>query len=127
MKTLVLALALASVSMSGAQQAPPATTFDPAGKWSYSTQDENGNALSGTMEIVGKPGAYTGTIVGGGDQPLQITDVFTSSAGAVALANLPDGSIGYIRISKQADGKVKCNWTPLPNLIPVTLTRSGAK
>jgi hypothetical protein len=122
MRTLVLALALASIA--GAQPRP-ATAFDPAGKWTYSTQDENGNPISGTMDITGTPGAYSGTIVGGGDQPLQITGVYTSSSGAVVLANLPDGATAFIKISKEADGKIKCNWAPVPSLVPATLTRSG--
>ena len=123
MRTLVLALAL--TSLAGAQ-ARPVTTFDPAGKWTFSTVDEKGAAISGTMEITGKPGTYTGTIAGGGDQPLQITEVFTSSTGAVLLANLPDG-IAFIKMSKEPDGKIKCNWSPVRDMTPATLTRSAGQ
>jgi len=122
MRTLVLALALASITAAQSRSVP---AFDPVGKWAYSTQDDGGNAISGTMEITGKPGAYAGTIVGGGDQPLTISDVFTSPSGMVVFANLPDGSVAVIKVRQDADGKLQAGWGPLRNVIPATLTRSA--
>jgi hypothetical protein len=124
MRTLVLALGLALASMSSAAQTRPVTTFDPLGKWTFSTQDENGNAISGTMEITGKPGAYTGTIVGGADQPLQINDVFTSPTGMVIMANLPDGGVAVIKVWTDAGGKIQCGWGPVAKVIPATVGRA---
>jgi len=123
MKTLILALAL--VSLTGAQ-ARPVPSFDPAGKWTYSTADDSGQAATGTMEITGKPGAYTGTIQGGGD-PFVIKDVFTSPNGAAIFANMPDGGIAVIKMWKEADGSVKGSWVPVRGMIPATLTRSAAQ
>ena len=120
MRTLVLALALASIT---AAQTRPVTTFDPVGKWTYSTLDENGAPISGTMEITGKPGAYTGTIAGG-DQPLPITDVFTSPNGMAFFANLPDGSVAVGKMTQAADGKIQCVWGPLRGVIPATVARA---
>jgi len=121
MRTLVLALALVSMS---AAQTRPAAAFDPVGKWTYSSQDENGNPISGTMEVAGKPGAYTGTIQGGGDQPILITDVFTSPSGMVVMANLPDGGVAVIKIWTDAAGKIQCGWGPIVKVIPATVARA---
>lgn len=122
MRTLVLALAL--VSLAGAQAPRPVTTFDPAGKWTYSTLDDEGAPISGTMEITGKPGAYSGTIVSGTNPPLQINDVLTSTNGAVVLANLPNGGVAVIKMWQDADGKLQCGWGPIRSVIPATLARA---
>ena len=123
MRTLVLALALASIA--GAQARPaPVPGFDPAGKWTFSTVDENGAPISGTMEITGKPGAYTGTIMGGGDRPLQITEVFTSPTGAVIFADLPDGGVAVIKVWTDASGKIQCGWGPIRQVVPATVARA---
>jgi hypothetical protein len=123
MRTLILALALVSMS---AAQPRPATTFDPVGKWTYSTVNEEGAAISGTMTITGKPGAYTGTIQGEGD-PLPITDVFTSPSGMALFATLPDGSVAVVKVETGADGKLKCVWGPLRGVIPATVTRAAGQ
>jgi len=125
MKTLVLGLALAA-AVSYAQ-ARPVSQFDPAGKWTFSTLDDQGAPLSGTMEITGKPGAYTGTITSAPDRVLQINDVVTSANAAVVLADLPDGGVAVIKIWKGADGKIQCGWGPIRNVIAATLTRSGGQ
>ena len=121
MKTLVLALAL--VTLTGAQ-AQPVTQFDPAGKWTYSTLNDEGAPISGTMEITGKPGAYTGTIATGPDRALQINDVLTSPNGAVVLANLPNGGVAVIKIWKDADGALQCGWGSISTVIPAKVARA---
>ena len=123
MRMLVLGLALASAAVS-AQPRPAVTAFDPVGKWTYSTLDDNGNAISGTMEITGKSGAYTGTIVGGGDRPLQVNEVFTSPSGMVVFAELPDGGVAVVRVSQGADGKIQAGWGPIRSVIPATVARA---
>jgi hypothetical protein len=121
MRTLILAVAF--VSLAGAQ-ARPGPAFDPAGKWTYSTVDAGGSAVSGTMEVTGKPGAYKGTIMGGGDTVMQITDVFTSANGAVFFTNLPDGTPAVIKLTEDASGKIQSTWGPLAAVIPATLART---
>ena len=120
MRSLVLALAL--VSLAGAQ-ARPAATFDPLGKWTYSTLDDQGAPVAGTMEITGRPGAYTGTIVTGPNRTLQINDVLTSESAMVVLANLPDGGVAVIKVWKGADGTLQGGWGPVRSVIPATITR----
>ena len=121
MKTLVLALAL--LSLTGAQ-ARPSAMFDPAGKWTFSTADDSGASMSGTMEITGRPGAYTGTIVNGTNPPLPINDVLTSATGAVILANPPDGGVVVIKVWQTADGKIQCGWGQIRNVLTATVTRA---
>jgi hypothetical protein len=121
MRTLVLALALVSIT---AAQPRSVTTFDPTGKWTYSTQDDQGAAISGTMEITGKPGAYTGSIVSGPERTLQISDVLTSPNGMVVLANLPDGGVAVIKVWQDADGKIQGGWGPIRSVIPATVARA---
>ena len=121
MKTVVLILAL--TALAGAQTRP-APAFDPAGKWTFSTTNENGQPISGTMEITGRPGAYAGTILGADGQPLVITEGFTSPTGAVLFANLADGNVAVIKMVQDAAGKVDCKWGPLQAQIPATLARA---
>jgi len=118
---LVLALALVTVA---AGQARPVPLFEPVGTWTYSTQDDNGNAISGTMEITGTAGAYTGTINTTGEEPLKINEVLTSSNGMVVLATLSNGAVAFVKVSKGPDGKIEAGWGPLGTLIPVTLARA---
>jgi hypothetical protein len=124
MRTLALAVALAS-SLTLAQTRS-VTSFDPVGKWTYSTHDDQGTAISGTMEIAGKPGAYTGTIVSATDPaPLTITEVFTSPAGMIVLADLPNnGGVAVIKVSQSGDGKLEASWGPLRGVIPATIARA---
>jgi hypothetical protein len=122
MRTLVLALAL--VSLAGAQASRPLTPFDPAGKWTFSTLDDKGAPVSGTMEITGNPGAYTGTIVIAPDRTLQINDVLTSANAAVILVNMPEGGVAVIKMWKEADGTIQCGWGPIPNVIPAKVVRA---
>ena len=123
MRMLVLGLALASAAVY-AQPKPAGAAFDPVGKWTYSTLDDQGAAISGTMEIAGKPGAYTGTIVSGPDRTLQINEVLTSPTAMVVLANLPDGGVAVIKVWKDGDGKMQGGWGPIHNVIPATIARA---
>ena len=123
MRLFVLGLVLAS-AMSYARAQRPAAAFDPAGKWSYSSHDEKGAPISGTMEISGTAGAYTGTIINGADR-IPITEVLTSSTGMVALATLPNnGGTAVIKVWKGPDGKLQGGWGLVTELIPATIERT---
>lgn len=123
MRTLVLGLALASAVVSA--QPRPVTAFDPVGKWTYSTRDDEGAAISGTMEIAGKPGAYTGAIVSGPDRTIPITEVLTSPNGMVVFADLPNnGGVAVIKVWKGADGKLQGGWGPIRSVIPATIDKA---
>ena len=123
MRNLLLATTLV-VAGAGWMQSGPATAFDPAGKWTYTTQDEQGTAISGTMMISGKPGSYTGTITTAQGQDLPVADVFTSSKGMVVVANLPDGASAVIKVTRKPDGKFDAGWAAVRNVIPATMERA---
>ena len=124
MRTLVLGLALAS-AVTYAQAPRPAAQFDPAGTWTYSTKDDEGKPVSGTMEIAGKPGAYTGFIATAPDRKIPISDVLTSPNGMVIIANLPDnGGAAVIKVWKGTDGKLQAGWGPIRTVIPATVERA---
>ena len=123
MRNLLLALALGA-SVSGPVQTPPPAPFDPAGKWTYSTRDDAGAPITGTMDISGQPGAYQGTIGSTPDRMLQISDVLTSPNGMVVMANLPDGGVAVIKVWKDAAGKLQAGWGPVRNVIPATVERA---
>jgi hypothetical protein len=120
MRTLVLALALMSIA--GAQTRP-VTTFDPVGKWPYSTVDSGGNPISGTMDIAGTPGSYTGSITVGGETVIPITDVLTSPTGMALFVTLPDGQAGVVKAWKGADGQMQGFWGPLEAQVPLTVAK----
>lgn len=123
MRNLLLALALGA-SLSGSVQTRPPAAFDPVGKWTYSTLDDAGVAITGTMEIAGKPGAYTGTIGSTPDRMLKIADVLTSPTGMVVIANLPDGGVAVIKVWMDAAGKLQAGWGPIRTIIPATVERA---
>ena len=126
MKTLVLGLALAAAATYAQANRPatPSSEFDPVGKWTYASRDDEGAPVSGTMEIAGKPGAYTGFIVIGPDRKVPISDVLTSPNGMVIFANLEGGGSAVIKIWKGADGKLQAGWGPIRSVIPATVERA---
>ena len=126
MRNLLLATTLVLTTMAGAgwTQPKPTTPFDPAGKWTYATLDEQGAQISGSLTITGKPGAYTGAIMTGEGQEIPVTDVFTSANGMVVLFSLPDGGTGVVRISRKADGTTEAGWAAVRNVIAVKVERA---
>jgi len=120
MRNFLLAAALAA-SVTGSVQTRPPAMFDPVGKWTYATRDDAGAAITGTMEISGKPGAYVGTLNSGPERTLQISDVLTSPNGMVIMANLPDGGVAVIKVWKDAAGKLQAGWGPIRTVIPATV------
>jgi hypothetical protein len=124
MKSVLFSVLVAAALAPGLSQTRPAAAFDPVGNWTYSTKDDGGAAISGTMTIAGKAGAYTGSVGSAPDRMLQITDVLTSPNGMVVIANLPDGGIAVIKVWKGADGKLQAGWGPIRTVIPATVERS---
>lgn len=103
------------------QTAPPA--LDPAGKWAFSTHDEDGTALTATMEISGEPGKYYGEVtVEGVDHKLPVTDVATSANEFIAIATTDDGA-AVVKVWKGADGKLQAVWGPVKQIIPATVEK----
>jgi hypothetical protein len=123
MRHLLFATVLVTFAAAG-MQPRQAASFDPAGKWTYSTHDDQGAPISGTMEIAGKPGAYTGTIVSGPGRELKVSDVLTSPNGMIVIADLPDGGVAVVKVWKDAEGKLGAGWGPIRNVIPATVERA---
>jgi len=106
-------------------QQPAASALDPVGKWLFSTHDEDGTAIGGTMELTGKPGSYRGVIaVRGTDDKLPVTDVATSANSIIVLATTPDGGAAVVKIWKGEDGKLQSLWGPVKQIIPATVERA---
>ena len=124
MKSVLFSVLVAAALAPGLSQTRPAAAFDPVGNWTYSTKDDTGTAISGTMTIAGKAGAYTGSVGSAPDRMLQITDVLTSPNGMIVIANLPDGGIAVIKVWKGADGKLQAGWGPIRTVIPATVERA---
>jgi len=120
---LVLALALGASALESAQTRP-AAGFDPVGKWTFATRDDAGVAVTGTLEISGRPGAYAGTLTSAPDRTLQVSDVLTSPNGMIVLANLPDGGVAVIKVWNDAAGKLQAGWGPIRTVIPATVERT---
>ena len=123
MRNLVLAAALAASVTRTVQPRPPAA-FNPVGKWTYATRDDAGAAITGTMEITGRPGAFQGTLTSAPDRTLQIADVLTSPSGMVVIANLPDGGVAVVKVWTDAAGKLQAGWGPIRTVIPATVERA---
>jgi len=125
MRHLLFATLLVTFAATGVQPRQ-AASFNPVGKWTYSTKDDEGTAISGTMEITGKAGVYTGTIVSGPGRELKISDVLTSPNGMVVIADLPDGAgVAVVKVWKTADGKFGGGWGPIRSVIPATVERAN--
>lgn len=124
MKSVLLAAVLVTTLIPGFAQIGSAKYFDPVGHWTYATHDDAGAAISGTMDIAGTPGAYTGSLVSGADRTLTITEVMTSPSGMLVLANLPDGGVAVIKVWKGTDGKLHAGWGAVRAVIPATVERS---
>src|SRR5215468_735926 len=92
MRAMFLGGVLALI-LTPAVQPQPAPALDPAGKWTFATKDEDGNALTATMEISGEPGKYYGEVtVSGMDHKLPVTDVATAANEFIAIATTDDGA-----------------------------------
>ena len=82
---------LCLASASARAQAPQ--NLDPVGKWTVSTVSDEGNPMTVTMEVAGKPGAYSGQAVTSLNRTLPLRELATTPTGFVALFDLPQGAI----------------------------------
>ena len=124
MRSILLGAVMATLLVPAVRPQPAAAPLDPVGKWTFSTHDEDGTALSGTMEITGQAGSYHGVItVTGMDDKLPITDVAVSSSLVVVFANTQDGSPAIVKIWQGTDGKVQAAWSPLKQVIPASVEK----
>lgn len=70
--------------------APP--RLDPAGAYEFSTV-VNGQATTGTMEMTGTPGAYTGKILTNMFPEIPIVSAVVEGDAINVKANMPDGEL----------------------------------
>jgi hypothetical protein len=116
---------LCLVSLVTLWQGGGAKNIDPVGKWTFSTTNEEGNPTTGTIEISGKPGAYTGRITTSQGTTLQIGDVLSSSNVVLMLADLPDGNgTAVVKIIRSATGVYSGQWGALRGTIPARVERA---
>lgn len=121
MMRTVLALAVGFVLAGGAQ--PNNSPLDPTGVWNYSTTNEEGTPVTGTMEITGKPFAYTGVIRSSTGNPLQIVEVMTSPTAMIVLADIPNGGVAVIKVTRSEKGAYSAVWGAAPQIIPAKVER----
>jgi|SRR5438552_1768203 len=105
------------------QTAASPVPLDPVGTWSFTTTMSDGQPITGTFQISGKPGAYTGSAVSHDGNTFPIREVFTSPNGLILTADLGN-SLAFIRISKDASGKFAGNWGEVTSQIPITAERA---
>jgi hypothetical protein len=120
-RTIVCACVLGVVSVQ--QPAVPAP-FDPVGKWSVSTTSDEGQPMTATVEIGGKPGSYTGQAVTNLGRVIPIREIMTSPTGMMMVAELPQ-SVLVIRVARDASGKHTGNWGEILSIYPLTAERAG--
>jgi hypothetical protein len=124
MRSILLGAVMAMTLVPTVRPQPASAALDPVGKWTFSTHDEDGTALTGTMEIAGQPGSYHGEVtVNGLDEKLAITDVGVSGNAVIVLANTKDGTAAIVRIGKGTDGKLQAAWGPVRQWIPAAVEK----
>ena len=102
-----------------------AKNIDPVGKWNFSTTNEEGTPTTGTIEISGKPGAYSGRISTSQGTTLQVGDVMTSKDVLLLLADLPDGAgTAVVKIIRSSTGTYSGHWGALRAVIPAKVERA---
>ena len=124
MRTVLLGSVLAMLLVPPIRPQTAPAGLDPAGKWMFSTHDEDGSPLTATMEISGQPGKYHGEVtVEGADHKLPVTDVATSGNAFIAIATTDDGA-AVVKVWKSVDGKLQSVWGPVKQIIPATVERA---
>lgn len=122
-RTIVCACVLGVVSVQ--QPAAPAA-FDPAGKWTVSTTSDDGQPMTATVEISGKPGSYSGQAVTNLGRVIPIREIMTSPSGMMMVAELPQSFL-IIRVTRDASGKHTGNWGEILSTYPLTAERAGGR
>ena len=120
MRTILGTIAIATIVVAG-QQSP--AHFDPVGKWTYETQNEQGGTITGSMEITGSPGAYKGTIISSDGAQIPVVEVMTSPKGMMLLGDMADGSV-VVRVLRDSSGTLTATWGPVRPVITAKVTRA---
>ena len=120
MRTILGTIAVATIVVAG-QQSP--AHFDPVGKWTYETQNEQGATVTGTMEITGAPGAYKGTILSSDGATIPVVEVMTSPKGMMLLGDLADGSV-VVRVLRDSAGTLTATWGPVRPVLTAKVSRA---
>jgi hypothetical protein len=76
-----------------------------------------------TVQIIGKPGAYTGQ-ASTPEGILPLRDLATTPTGAIMLYDLPQGAI-VVRLVRDASGNYSGAWGEVGQTIGLTATRKG--
>lgn len=115
----VFGLLLAGAVSAPAQTAAP---LDPVGKWTVATVADDGQPMTVTMDIAGKPGAYTGQAVTSLNRSLPLRELATTPSGLVALFDLPQGAI-VVRIVREG-GKYTGAWGAVEQTFALTAEKA---
>ena len=115
-------VAVISIGMSGFVPQTPAA-FDPTGDWTVSTTDDTGQPMSVSVQITGKPGAYTGQ-ARTGERILPLRDLATTPTGMIAIFDLPQGAI-VVRMVREGEGKFSGAWGEVTQTFALTAVRKG--
>lgn len=95
---------------------------DPVGKWTVSTISDEGQPMGVTIEIAGKPGAYTGQAVTSLNRTLPLRELATTPVGFVALFDLPQGAI-VVRVVRE-NGKYVGAWGAVQQTFALTAEKA---
>jgi hypothetical protein len=121
MKPHVVAFGMAMIGLAlSAPQAPAA--FDPTGSWKVSTVSDEGQPMSVSVTIKGKPGAYAGQAVTG-ERTLPLTDLATTPTGMIAVFALPQGAI-VVQLGANSAGKFTGTWGAMDQTFSMTAERA---
>ena len=107
-------------SSSARAQAPQAV--DPVGRWTVSTVSDEGQPMGVTIDITGKPGAYTGQAVTSLNRTLPLRELGTTPIGFVALFDLPQGAI-VVRLVRE-NGKYVGAWGAVEQTFALTAEKA---
>lgn len=118
------ALSIVAVVAFLAPQAAP-KPFDPGGTWNFSTVQEDGSPITGTLVITGKPGAYTGQATVADGTAIPISDVMTSPNGFMAIADLPQGAALFKLVKGQTEGTFVGAWGQIQQSYTITAKKVG--
>ena len=122
MRAIALAALVLGLAVPFAQTTP--AMLDPVGKWTFSTVSDTGQPMSGTLEIKGAPGNYTGAALTSDGNTVPITEVMTSPKAAIMILQLP-ASFVVVKITADGTGKFAGQWGEITQTAPVTMTRVG--
>ncbi len=118
-RLFAIGLALVTTVPTGAQ-AP--LNVDPVGTWTVATVSDEGQPIKVTMEVAGRPGAYTGSAVTSLNRTLPLRELATTPSGFVALFDLPQGAI-VVRVVREG-GKYVGAWGAVEETFALTAEKT---